>query len=503
MPLKCKHEGCKTGASYSMKGTSKLIRCAKHADKQTMFNPRTDSRCCKHPNHDPANPTRASYNYPTENKPLYCKAHSEIDMINLNTKSNMCKKCKKKQPSYGLLGGKATHCAPCAKITDPNMVDLISKLCEEIGCRKNPTRGYPGGKPQYCKKHAERFEGMIDVKNKKCVECLKQPTFGVGMIATHCKEHSTDIMKDLKHSTDMCKESCGIRASYGYPNKRSLYCSKHGKDIVGLVDVMSKMCSKCGKVQAVFGNTIDVMFCKECSDKDMKNIKAKMCEKCGEHQPNYNYKGKKPCFCNGCKLDGMIDVKNPRCKSCSLFIVRSVNSFCSYCSPTSSLRKKTKEMEVVNHLEELGFEFIHNKSVGFVCGNYRPDIKIDAGTHIVIVEIDEDQHRGYEESCEIARMLNIHQAEGMRCVFIRYNPDKFRKQPRAKAITVQKSSRLSQLAREINKHMKLIPVDEITVFRMYYNNIKGEHIQKYNIGMESAKMLTAITISKNLELTIK
>jgi len=96
------------------------------------------------------------------------------------------------------------------------------------------------------------------------------------------------------------------------------------------------------------------------------------------------------------------------------------------CKPLYCKAHAEPEMINVNSLKENNISFIHNKSVGFVCGNYRPDIKIDAGTHFVIVEVDEDQHRQYDSSCEIVRMLNIYQAEGMRCVFLRYNPDVFR-----------------------------------------------------------------------------
>ena len=45
----------------------------------------------------------------------------------------------------------------------------------------------------------------------------------------------------------------------------------------------------------------------------------------------------------------------------------------------------------------------------------------------MIVEVDENQHRGYEESCECARMSEIVGAFGGKpVVFIRYNPDAVR-----------------------------------------------------------------------------
>jgi hypothetical protein len=57
-----------------------------------------------------------------------------------------------------------------------------------------------------------------------------------------------------------------------------------------------------------------------------------------------------------------------------------------------------------------------------------PDFVFDCGSHIVILEVDEDQHKGYQKECEIIRMKNITQGFGGLPVFwIRYNPDDFKK----------------------------------------------------------------------------
>ena len=66
-----------------------------------------------------------------------------------------------------------------------------------------------------------------------------------------------------------------------------------------------------------------------------------------------------------------------------------------------------------------------------LCGRSRPDVMYDLGTHIVIVEIDEHQHKeaSYPLRCEQIRMAKI--TDGYRTVpgaiipvhFIRFNPD--------------------------------------------------------------------------------
>jgi hypothetical protein len=50
----------------------------------------------------------------------------------------------------------------------------------------------------------------------------------------------------------------------------------------------------------------------------------------------------------------------------------------------------------------------------------------DCADRIVILEVDEDQHKDRPCECEQTRMMNISQALGAeRTVWIRYNPDAF------------------------------------------------------------------------------
>jgi hypothetical protein len=60
------------------------------------------------------------------------------------------------------------------------------------------------------------------------------------------------------------------------------------------------------------------------------------------------------------------------------------------------------------------------------CDRTRPDFLWDVGTHVVILEVDEDQHMGRQEFCECIRMINIAESLMRPTVFIRYNPDGFK-----------------------------------------------------------------------------
>lgn len=60
------------------------------------------------------------------------------------------------------------------------------------------------------------------------------------------------------------------------------------------------------------------------------------------------------------------------------------------------------------------------------CSKHRPDGFIDVSTHVVIVEIDEDQHHSYDEMCENRRMMELSIDVAHRSiVFIRLNPDEY------------------------------------------------------------------------------
>ena len=71
------------------------------------------------------------------------------------------------------------------------------------------------------------------------------------------------------------------------------------------------------------------------------------------------------------------------------------------------------------------------------CLRYRPDFVFDAGTHFVVLEVDENQHMSYACECEQQRMVNISQAIGMPTAFVRYNPDVYKPKPGSTAATAR------------------------------------------------------------------
>jgi hypothetical protein len=87
-------------------------------------------------------------------------------------------------------------------------------------------------------------------------------------------------------------------------------------------------------------------------------------------------------------------------------------------------------VDIVSCIYFLIFQFqeiITDKKIEGGCSKRRPDIMIDIGFQIIIVEIDENQDNNYDCSCEYKRIMELSQDVGFHpIVFIRFNPDGYK-----------------------------------------------------------------------------
>jgi hypothetical protein len=378
--------------------------------------------------------------------PIHCNDHKEDDEENVKHKRCEYENCKKTS-SYGLIGKTAIHCKLHA---DEDEIDVRHSRCKERGCNSRPTFGLIDGKVNHCNIHAK--ENEIDLNNKKvCQEngCSKRPSYGPEAgVLLHCFEHYKDDEENQKHKKCEYK-NCKTIAGFGI--KKAIHCYEHKKD-------------------------------------NEKCITRSKCEyhKC-DKRPIYGVKGQPPKHCSAHKNENEIDLNSIRCKDCGLFTVGKKPYKCSYCKDDSDKRKKTKEMKVVDYFKEQKMDFIHNKSVGAECGSYRPDLLFDTGTHFVVVEIDEEQHKSvtdnsrYGNICERVRENNIFIALGLPTVFIRYNPDSYKID--GKTIKMYSKQRLSILQNKVNYHLKNIPEKHISAEFLFYDDYdkKTEEYQSINV----------------------
>jgi hypothetical protein len=263
--------------------------------------------------------------------------------------------------------------------------------------------------PIYCKKH--KLENMIDLVNlsKLCIfeECkyyalyneVSEDSSENENKPLYCKFHKTENMFCLLNQ--ICDfEDCNLVASYNFSDKKTpLRCSKHKEE--EMVDVKHPFCVE-----------------PNC------NIQA-----------SFNYQGeKKYLYCVKHKKDDMINVKSPRCKfeNCLVIGNKKYDGYCLFCYihlfPNVEITRnyKTKEKNIVDSIKNKfpDFTWILDKKIQDGCSNRRPDLVVDFGFNILIIEVDENQHINY--NCENKRSMQISQDFNHRpIVLIRFNPDNY------------------------------------------------------------------------------
>jgi len=91
----------------------------------------------------------------------------------------------------------------------------------------------------------------------------------------------------------------------------------------------------------------------------------------------------------------------------------------------------SKEKSFTLPLKELyadndDIQVVLDKTINGGCSRRRPDAFIDVLSHVIIVEIDEHQHKQYDQTCEERRIMELSEDVAHRpVVFIRLNPDEY------------------------------------------------------------------------------
>lgn len=441
MGVKCKQ--CSKRASYGLILNSPIY-CKSHAtiDTKNVISKRCEySNCDKHPTFGLIN-----------KKPEFCKNHASNDMIDLK---NLKKQCKTKDCTtraiFGLKGSKAVAC----KNHSTNlMVDVINKPCIYKDCTTSPIFGSINGKAIYCKKHAK--EEMVDLKHKKICKflgCTTRPVFGINLgDAIYCKTHSSNEMQDVMNKP-CTYQGCIIKPSFGLIIGKPICCKEHASN--EMIDCTHKYCVVTGcNTRPSFGLYLKIAtHCKTHASNDMINILVIRCTLCDSTTMNQKYKP----YCARCYF--YLHPEDPR-----------IRNF------------KTKEHAFMQPLKEIYSSIILDKQIFGGCSKRRPDGLIDCLTHSIIIEIDEDQHSGYDTLCENKRAMELFNDLGSRpIIFIRLNPDKYKinKQSIKGCFINMKNGELKLNKKEFTTRFNIlnksiqeahnIPIKEITYITLYYS----------------------------------
>lgn len=432
---RCQNENCKTQAVFNLPGETKKNWCKQHKTTEMIdvINPRCLYENCK---------KQPCYNFPNEKKGSYCKLHKLDGMFDIKDR----KYCEYEGCKIRACFNLSSETVPkfCVTHKSSEMIDVIKVTCVENGCDVSPTFGLKDGKPITCKAHKK--DGMIDLRHRdSCLECSKRPTFNFPSEtnAIYCTDHKKPEMVNILENR-LCND-CPRRAYYGTILNTPLYCPEHRKD--GMLWVENKLkCVHCDKY------------------------------------PNFGYEMGKPISCRDHKTNNMKDVHHTPCKThlCETRPVRA--GYCSRCYmymfPDSKVTRnfKTKELAVREFLTSSfpDITLIHDKRVD--CFLYRPDFSIDMGSHVIVIEVDENQHETYDVSCENKRLMSIFQSFGARpLIMIRFNPDKYdnvkgcwTRDCKVRDV-IKWKGRLEHLKEQITRVMNTSPEKEVTVSHLFYD----------------------------------
>jgi hypothetical protein len=408
------------------------------------------------------------YCLPTQEQPLIesieTQENGPIRIVKKKYKQKTCNhpNCDKR-PSFNYLTETVAIFCKVHKLID--MKDIKHKRCNNDGCDKQPSYNYPNETVAiFCKDH--KLIDMKNIKNKRCNHdgCDKQPLYNypTETIAIFCKDHKLIDMKDIKNK--LCNhDGCDKIPIYNYPTETvAIFCKDH--KLIDMKDIKNKQCNHdgCDK-QPNFNYPTETVgiFCKDHKLIDMKNIISKQCKTdlCDTQVSNKKYKG--------------------HCLRCFMHL---------YPNEPVSRNYKTKESFVADFIKNTfpNNEWIFDKTIVNGTSRRRPDILLELDNYNIIIEIDENQHRDYDVSCENKRMMEIFQDLGNRnIVFIRFNPDDYLDNDKnitscwganKQGICVVKKSkakewtqRLNELKNQIEYWTHNFPEKEVEVVHLFYD----------------------------------
>ena len=266
--------------------------------------------------------------------------------------------------------------------------------------------------PELPPKKADRVKGQIYINEKgekviwngnrlhcehdkqkyQCKECGGSQICDHGKQKAQCKECGGSHICEHGKKKSRCKECGG-----------SEFC-EHGR--------FKSQCKECGGV-CICEHGRQKAQCKECGGSNIceHGRRKSRCKECGGSSL--------------CKNEWCDTTANPKyegyCMPC--FINNPLNT-----DKPAHRNYKTKEKEVGLAITQRFPEatWILDKRIQDGCSARRPDVLMDLGYHVLMVEVDENQHNNYDCSCENKRLMELAQDLGHRSmVVIRFNPDSY------------------------------------------------------------------------------
>lgn len=288
----------------------------------------------------------------------------------------------------------------------------------------------------------------IHRKEKRyCKECGGHGLCSHNKNKRSCKDCGGSAICIHNKNKKYCKE-CGTGSHLCEHKKEKRYCVDCNGSGVCIHKKRRSICVECKGNSICIHNNVKTI-CKECMGSQIcphKKIRS-TCKECKGSGICEHNKRRSTCVdCKGgsicphnkekryCKIcDGSRVCRSEWCET----TITSNNKYKNHCllcfinlypDEPNVMNYKTKEKTVVDSITKTftNFTWVADKKVQDGCSRRRPDLLLDLGSHIIIVEIDEKKHTAYDCSCENKRLMELSQDLHHRpIVFIRFNPDSY------------------------------------------------------------------------------
>jgi hypothetical protein len=245
-------------------------------------------------------------------------------------------------------------------------------------------------------------------QKSKCKTCGGGSICEHNRIKSECKPCCSVSICEHNRVKRQCKYCKGSQICEH--NKRKSICKYCGGSSICEHNKEKSKCKTCGGASICEHNK-EKSKCKTCGGNSIceHNKRKPYCKKCG---------GSALCKTSNCETHGHKKY-NGYCLPCCIQVHPEIEVSRNY---------KTKEKDIVDRIKQSfpKFDWVWDKKVEDGCSMKRPDLLLDMGSHIIIVEVDENKHDSYDCSCENKRLMQISQDLQHRpIVFIRFNPDAY------------------------------------------------------------------------------
>jgi len=365
---------------------------------------------------------------------------------------------------------KCKHNRVSTRCKENDCIATAFELCKhkrrKTLCKENECIGTATGLCRHlrikgrCMKEECSLKNTSNCKHNRRKDCCKEP---------ECRDQATGLCKHLNLKNSCNKLEC-------FENSSSLCKHKRRKTTCTHVEceiIATGLCrhkrekKRCHEDECIFTST---GLCKHkrrkelCKEEECILYASRICkhnrvkgtckkEDCAKNSLKFYCKHKKnkfycldlECISSATGIcrhrKNRSDCKEPECnggwklcksEGCEKHKINKYRGYCMTCfmslfpEEPVSRNYKTKEGAVFCHIRQCFPELtiINDRRINGGCSAKRPDFFIELLTHVIIIEVDENGHMAYDQSCEDRRMMQLSEDIAHRpLVFIRFNPD--------------------------------------------------------------------------------